>query len=133
MYVVTNGGPAFSTTVLVVVFLLISSQQLATLRHSFGRLMLVVVAMNVLNLGWAACLCRTARLRRPESVAVINEHLIRQEGTAIFVAVSLLGRQDVSLPMIVNSFVGILVGMLFVVALRRSRTVGGAGNATGRV
>ena len=122
-----------STTVLVIVFLLISSQQLDTLRHAFGRLMLIVIAMNVLNLCWATGLCRMARLRRPASVAVINEHLIRQEGTAIYVAVSLLGRQDVSLPMIVNSFVGILIGMLFVAILRRARGIERNGSAVERI
>ena len=122
-----------STTVLVILLVLIFIQQLDTLRHAFGRLMLIVVAMNALNLGWATGLCRMVRLRRSESVAVINEHLIRQEGTAIYVAVSLLGRQDVSLPMIVNSFVGILIGMLFVAILRRTRTVGGNENAIERI
>ena len=113
---------------LVILLLLIAVQQFETLRHAFGRLMLVVITMNALNLGWATVLCRAARLRRPESVAIVNEHLIRQEGTAIYVAVSLLGRQDMSLPMIVNSFVGILIGMLFVSVLRRSGTIEGGGD-----
>ena len=46
------------------------------------------------------------------------EHIVRQEATAIFVAVTLLGRNDMSLPMIINTFIGMAVGIPFVTWLR---------------
>ena len=44
--------------------------------------------------------------------------MIRQEATAIFVAVTLLHRHDMSLPMIINTFIGMALCMTFF-AVRR--------------
>ncbi|MXP25509.1 hypothetical protein GRI39_05565 [Altererythrobacter indicus] len=108
-----------STAVLVVIFLMIVVQQWPTIASSFGVVMGVVVLMNVTNLGLALLIARLSGLARPETVAIAMEHIIRQEATAIFVAVSLLHRNDMSLPMIINTFIGMLVGVPAVAWLRR--------------
>ncbi len=100
-----------ATLTLVAILLMIMVQQFGTLRRAFGQLMLVVLAMNALNVAWATVMCRVARVGRPEARAVMVEHLIRQEATAIYVAVTLLGRDDMSLPLILNSFTGVIIGV----------------------
>jgi BASS family bile acid:Na+ symporter len=107
-----------ATTILVLVFAMIVVNQWHTLAASFGAVLAIVFAMNVANLAIAFAVSHLGRLRRPERVAIAMEHIVRQEGTAIFVAVSLLHRNDMSLPMIVNTFIGMAVGIPAVSWLR---------------
>jgi BASS family bile acid:Na+ symporter len=108
-----------ATSVLVGVFALIVAQQWATLTASFGIVLAIVVAMNLANLAIAYLVCALGRLQRADRVAIAMEHIVRQEGTAIFVAVTLLHRSDMSLPMIVNTFIGMAIGIPAVARLRR--------------
>jgi BASS family bile acid:Na+ symporter len=110
-----------ASAVLVVVFGLIVIQQFDVLKASFGRLMLIVVAMNLSAIGVALLVSKLSRLTRKETIAVSVEHMIRQEGTAIFVAVTLLHRDDMSIPMIINTFFGMALCLLFVTIVRRRR------------
>ncbi len=112
-----------ATLTLVLILILILVQQFDTLRRAFGRLMLVVLAMNALNVAWATVMCRVAKVGRREARAVMVEHLIRQEATAIYVAVSLLRRDDMSLPLILNSFTGVFIGGVLVIVLRKARAL----------
>lgn len=102
-----------TTVILVIVFLMITMQQWPVLRASFGRLLAIVVATNLMSITVAVTICKLGRLTRPETIAVSVEHMIRQEGTAIFVAVTLLHRHDMSLPMIINTFIGMALCMTF--------------------
>ncbi len=112
-----------ATLMLVVILVMIMVQQFGTLRRAFGQLMLVVLAMNALNVAWATVMCRVARVARPEARAVMVEHLIRQEATAIYVAVTMLGRDDMSLPLILNSFTGVIIGAVMVGVLKKARAL----------
>lgn len=107
-----------ATTVLVIAFLSILVDQLDTLKAAFGPLLFMVVLMNVLALSWAFGYCRVGKLKHNETVAVCIEHLIRQEGTAIYIAVSILGSKEMSLPMIINTPVALVICIAFVVAMR---------------
>jgi BASS family bile acid:Na+ symporter len=109
-----------ATTLLTVIFGLVVIDQFETLRASFGIVLGMVVVMNVANLLIALLVSRAGRLDRPERIAIVMEHLIRQEATAIYVAVTLLGRNDMSLPMIVNTFVGMALSVSFLFVLRRT-------------
>jgi BASS family bile acid:Na+ symporter len=110
-----------ATATLVVVFGMIVAQQWPELRASFGRLMAIVVAMNLTAITVALTISKLGRLTRRETVAVAVEHMIRQEGTAIFVAVTLLHRHDMSLPMIINTFIGMALCMTFFAVASRWR------------
>lgn len=116
-------GPvkSMASTALVVVFGLICFQQFDVLKSAFGPLMAIVVGMNILAFTAALSLSRLFRLSRKETIAVSIEHLIRQEATAIFVAVTLLHRNDMSLPMIINTFIGMILCVTFVTIMRRVR------------
>ncbi len=110
-----------ATITLCIIFGLIVIDNLETLRRSFGIVLEMVIGLNVANLLIALLLAWLGRVTREERIAITVEHLIRQEATAIFVAVSLLGRTDMSLPMIVNTFVGMFVCVIFIAALKRHR------------
>jgi bile acid:Na+ symporter, BASS family len=110
---------AAATTTLVIVFGMIVVQQWPVLRASFGTLMAVVVAMNLTSITVAMIICKLGRVTRGETIAIAVEHMIRQEGTAIFVAVTLLHRHDMSLPMIINTFIGMALCMTFFAVRRR--------------
>jgi BASS family bile acid:Na+ symporter len=86
-------------------------------------LLAIVVATNLMSVAVAVTISKIGRLTRPETISVVVEHMIRQEGTAIFVAVTLLHRHDMSLPMIINTFIGMALCMIFfAVTGRRSST-----------
>jgi BASS family bile acid:Na+ symporter len=112
-----------ATSTLVIVFGMIVVQQWPELRASFGTLMAIVVAMNLVAITVALTICKIGRLTRRETVAVAVEHMIRQESTAIFVAVTLLHRHDMSMPMIINTFIGMALCMTFFAVARRMRPV----------
>jgi BASS family bile acid:Na+ symporter len=117
-----------ATVVLVIVFAMITVQQFGVLKASFGSLMAIVVAMNLSAIVLALLVSRLGRLTRTETIAVSVEHMIRQEGTAIFVAVTLLHREDMSMPMIINTFLGMACCLVFVSIVTRRRAA-----ATGAV
>jgi BASS family bile acid:Na+ symporter len=110
-----------ATWTLTIIFVLIIVEQWDTLKSSFGIVLAMVVAMNATNFLVALGLSKLAAMSRRERTAIVVEHLIRQETTAIYVAVSLLHRDDMSLPMIINTFVGMAFSVVFVAALRRRR------------
>jgi BASS family bile acid:Na+ symporter len=112
-----------ATTLLVVLFGMIIAQQMDTLRSAFGPLLAIVLAMNIVNAVIAQVVSSLARVRPAERIAISVEHLIRQEATAIYVAVSLLQRNDMSLPMILNTFVGMAFCVIFVAIVRRRRAL----------
>lgn len=115
-----------ATTLLTIIFGLVVIAELPTLRQSFGVVLAMVIGMNAINLLIALGVSYVGDLARPERVAVVMEHLIRQEATAIYVAVTLLGRTDMSLPMIVNTFVGMALSVAFLAWLRRRNEAAGA-------
>jgi BASS family bile acid:Na+ symporter len=125
------GIKSAATAVLVAVFGLIVVQQWPELRASFGVLMAIVVAMNVAAISLAMLVCRAGRLNRRETIAVAVEHMIRQEGTAIFVAVTLLHHHDMSIPMIINTFIGMALCMTFFAVMRRIGPAAGPAPAAG--
>lgn len=110
-----------ATVLLTVIFGLVVIDELDTLRAAFGVVLAMVVGMNVANFLVAIGLSKLARLSREDTVSVAIEHLIRQEATAVYVAVTLLGRNDMSLPMIINTFVGMAACVAFVAFLKRRR------------
>jgi BASS family bile acid:Na+ symporter len=117
-----------ATVVLTAVFAMITVQQFGVLKASFGGLMAVVVAMNLASIGIALTVAKLGRLTRKETIAVSVEHMIRQEGTAIFVAVTLLHREDMSMPMIINTFLGMACCVTFVAIVTRRRAAADAAN-----
>ncbi len=108
------------TSVLVVAFGFILWDQIDVLREYFDSLFGITLAMNLLNLAAALAVCTALKLFPKERVAIGIEHLIRQEGTAIYIAVTIVGSREMSLPMIMNTPVALALCIAFVLLSRRS-------------
>jgi len=110
------------TGVLVIAFGFILVDQLPVLKEHFNSLFAITLGMNLLNLAVALLLATIFALNAPERVAIGIEHLIRQEGTAIYIAVSIVGSREMSLPMIMNTPVALALCIIFVLYSRRALT-----------
>ena len=108
------------TTILVLAFGVILVDQIPVLVEHFNSLFGITLGMNILNLAAALALSAGFALVAPERVAIGIEHIIRQEGTAIYIAVTIVGSREMSLPMIMNTPVALLLCIGFVMLSRRA-------------
>ncbi len=108
-----------ATIVLFGSFGLILFDQLPVLRKNLGALFWITVAINLAVVLVVMAIVRFAGLSRRENTAIGIEHLMRQEGTAIFIAVSIVGNNEMSLPMIMNTPVALCFVLIFVATARR--------------
>lgn len=106
--------------VLLYAFGVILVDQIPVLRENLGSLFAMTLAMNLIVLAGAIIVSRAMKLTHAETTSVAIEHLIRQEGTAIFIAVTLVGSREMALPMIMNTPVGLVVCIATVLVLRRT-------------
>lgn len=105
--------------VLVGAFITILVSQVEVLRQNFALLFWMTLACNLIVLTAAYLLSKLARLNPPQTSAVCIEHLIRQEGTAIYIAVAIVGSREMSLPMIMNTPIGLVLCIAFVLVMRK--------------
>ncbi len=108
------------TVLLVIAFGFILADQIPVLREHFDSLFGITLGMNLLNIAVALALCTVFGLVPRERVAIGIEHMIRQEGTAIYIAVTIVGSREMSLPMIMNTPVALILCVIFVLLSRRS-------------
>lgn len=106
-------------SVLVFAFVTILIDQVAVLQENFWSLFWMTLGMNLVVLALAFALTRVFGCSQSETSAVCIEHLIRQEGTAIFIAVAIVGNREMSLPMIMNTPVGLFLCILLVSLMRK--------------
>ena len=109
-----------ATIVLFTSFGFILVDQLPVLRENLGALFWITVALNVVMVAVVMTIVRFAGFTRRENIAIGIEHLMRQEGTAIFIAVTIVGNNQMSLPMIMNTPVALCVVLAFVAIARRT-------------
>lgn len=112
-----------ATVVLFSAFGVILYDQVPVLRENLGTLFWITVALNLIMVIVVMSIVRFAGFTRRENVAIGIEHLMRQEGTAIFIAVSIVGNNEMSLPMIMNTPVALCFVLLFVAIARRTGSV----------
>lgn len=108
-----------ATVTLFTAFGFILVDQVPVLRENLGALFWITAAINAITLVAVLVLSRVARFDRPQTVAVGIEHLMRQEGTAIFIAVTIVANNEMALPMIMNTPVALVFVTLFVLVARR--------------
>jgi len=111
-----------STSFLVVAFSIIVFNQMDVIRENFNNLILIVAALNVSAISIAYAISKLGKLSKEETIAVCIEHSIRQEGTAMFIAVSLLNSYEMSIPMILNTLVGMVVCVTFILFFKRKKS-----------
>jgi BASS family bile acid:Na+ symporter len=110
------------TLVLVIAFGFILVDQIPVLRQYFDSLFGITLAINVLTLGAVMLLSKITALTPKERTAVCIEHMIRQEMTAVYIAVTIVGVREMSLPMIMNTPVALFLCIIFVLLTRKSLT-----------
>ncbi len=113
-----------ATIVLFTAFGFILFDQVPVLRENLGALFWITVALNLIMVCVVMTIVRFARFSRRENIAIGIEHLMRQEGTAIFIAVSIVGNNEMSLPMIMNTPVALCFVLAFVTIARRTERAG---------
>jgi BASS family bile acid:Na+ symporter len=59
------------------------------------------------------------KLNVETALAYLVEHTIRQEGTGIYIAISVVGSSTATWPLLINTVVGTTVGVVMVVVARR--------------
>ena len=107
-----------ATLFLCIAFIFIVVDQFDVIYDNFNHLILIVIALNVIAICIAYSITRIGKLSKEESIAICVEHSIRQEGTAIFIAVTLLGSYEMSIPMVLNTPVGMVVCVLFILLFK---------------
>lgn len=112
--------------VLFSAFGMILFDQVPVLRENLGALLWITVALNLIMVCVVMTIVRFAGFTRRENIAIGIEHLMRQEGTAIFIAVSIVGNNEMSLPMIMNTPVALCFVLAFVALARRTERARGA-------
>ncbi|WP_033072946.1 bile acid:sodium symporter family protein [Sphingopyxis sp. MWB1] len=113
-----------ATIVLFSSFGVILFDQLPVLRENLGALLWITVALNLIMVVVVTSIARFAGFSKRENIAIGVEHLMRQEGTAIFIAVSIVGNNEMSLPMIMNTPIALCFVIAFV-AWARPRSARG--------
>jgi BASS family bile acid:Na+ symporter len=73
-----------------------------------------VIALNLLTVGGGALAALLAKASPRQRIAVVCEHAIRQEGTAIFLVAASLRVPTAALPLMLNSFVGAAVALAII-------------------
>lgn len=107
-----------ATVVLFVSFGFILADQIPVLRENLGTLLWMTLGINVATLAIVLTVCKAFAFSLRETTAVGIEHLMRQEGTAIYVAVTIVGSREMSLPMIMNTPVALVICVAFVLTAR---------------
>ncbi|WP_269714746.1 bile acid:sodium symporter family protein [Caulobacter sp. NIBR2454] len=104
-------GPmkAIASAILIAVFALVVARQWSAMTETVWRIVALVILINLVNAALALAIARIARLKGPDVSAIVACHLVRQEGTAIFIAVSVLASPEMAVPLIVNTFVGLAI------------------------
>ena len=108
-----------ATIILVSAFIVILVDQIDVLRQNFWVLFWMTLGANLIVLALAFGVTRLSQLNPRETSAVCIEHMIRQEGTAIYIAVAIAGSREMSLPMIMNTPVALVVCIVLVLAMRK--------------
>lgn len=116
---VRNYVKAIAMGALLVAFVMILINTIPTLRENFWTLFWMTLGMNLAVVTIAFFIARAGRLNPPQTSAICNEHLIRQEGTAIYIAVAIVGSAEMSLPMIMNTPVALAVCIIVVMLMRK--------------
>jgi len=116
-----------AAALVVAVFIRLGYLQIASFEAAGLRMVGAVVSLNLIGWVMAGAIGVGFRLSRSEFIAISMEHSIRQEGTGVFVAVSIVGNPYIAVPLIINSAVGFLLSVVMngTTALLAGRRLGG--------
>jgi BASS family bile acid:Na+ symporter len=127
-HIVRNVASAF----VVLVFVYLGIDQFGVFMTSGVRTASAVLLLNAAGWTVAALLALGLRLSRKELIAVGVEHSIRQEGTGVFIAVTVIGNSQMTVPLLLNSIIGLVVSAALLLAMRRRISVDEVAAKNGR-
>lgn len=105
------------------VFVDLGIEQSQLFLESGVQIAAAVIALNILGWGVACLLALALRCNRPELIAIGVEHSIRQEGTGVFIAVTILGLPQMTVPLLLNSIFGLVISAVILIAVQRRRVL----------
>lgn len=108
-----------AATILIVYCILVYNQR-ETMMRDLALLWQPVLFLNLTAVSVSALLAYLFRVGHANGVAVVVEHSLRQEGTAIFIAVTVIGSQRMAMPLILNAAIGFAIGLLIIALARRA-------------
>ncbi len=108
-------GPVSKITggFLILIFVVLLAEQAETLMSSLQQVALPVLALNATAITVAFVLTGIVGVERRQRIAIVIEHSIRQEGTAIFIAATLIGNATMTLPLLLNAAIGMTLTLVF--------------------
>jgi BASS family bile acid:Na+ symporter len=78
-----------------------------------------VIVLNILGWGVACLIALALRSNRKELIAIGVEHSVRQEGTGVFIAVTILGMPQMTVPLLLNSLFGLVISAVILISIQR--------------
>ncbi|MDX1404995.1 MAG: bile acid:sodium symporter [Woeseiaceae bacterium] len=99
-------------------FCLIVYSQKDVLVENASLSLVPVVVFNLTLVGIGILVAWTLKLDAKAGLAYLVEHTIRQEGTGIYIAASVIGSLTATWPMLINTVVGMTVSMILVLLAR---------------
>jgi bile acid:Na+ symporter, BASS family len=106
-----------ATLGVLAIFVATSMQQTDTIADDSSSLFLPVLLLNVASVTLAGVLALLARFERRDAIALMIEHGVRQEGTAILVAVSIVGSAEMALPLMLNAGIGLAISFVLLLLI----------------
>lgn len=101
-----------------IIMIFVASAQESDTVENLPTILMAVGALNIASVLFAAFIGWAGRLSRKDLVTLVIEHAVRQEGTGIYIAVTLLGNATMALPLLLNSLIGLCIAILIVIANR---------------
>lgn len=105
----------------IVAYCAIVYGQRDTFIHDAVDVLPAVLIFDLAVLLAAFLISRIAKLDRKQSVAVLCEHVVRQEGTGVFIAITSLAMPKAAVPLLVNGLTGIFVSLIVIAAHLRNK------------
>jgi BASS family bile acid:Na+ symporter len=102
-----------SAFLVVLIFIYLGFAQEDTIADDSKQVFPAVLILNLASVTVAVSLAVIGRLSRKDGLAIVIEHAIRQEGTAIYVAVTVIGSAQMALPLMINGSIGMGIGLTF--------------------
>lgn len=127
-WALAHAGKVKNTAAIIVaaIMIYIALVQESETVENVPMILAAVIGLNLASVLIAAALGFIANLERKDRLALIMEHAVRQEGTGIYIAATLIGSKEAAVPLLLNSLVGLSIALILIWLFRRKRASGAA-------
>ena len=122
-WALAHAGKVKNTAAIIVaaIMIYIAFVQESETVENVPMILAAVIGLNLASVLIAAALGFLANLERKDRLALIMEHAVRQEGTGIYIATTLIGSKEAAVPLLLNSLVGLSIALILIWLFRRKR------------